>query len=241
MTPTITEAQVNEAMRSFLIAVLPAGTDAIIAQQNRVPEPTASNYVVMTPMRRPRLRTNVDSPADISFTASIAGTTLDVTAVAFGSIEIGATVFGTGAALNTVVVSQLTGSAGGVGTYEVSPSQTAPSAAMAAGRIEIEQGTEAVYQLDFHGPSSVDNAQVVSTLMRDPYGVDLFAGQSPAVAVPLHADDPRQMPFINDQQQYEGRWIVEAMLQINPVVSVPVQYADAVVVDVVSIDAEYAP
>jgi hypothetical protein len=49
--------------------------------------------------------------------------------------------------------------------------------------------------------------------------------------VPLYADDPRYMPFVNENQQYEWRWVLEACFQVNQTVVVPKQYADAVDVD----------
>jgi hypothetical protein len=87
-----------------------------------------------------------------------------------------------------------------------------------------------------------DMAVTVSTLLRDEYGANQFANQSPHYDVtPLYADDARQLPFINDQQQYEWRWVVEALLQANVVVSVPMQFADVVGIEVISVEAEYAP
>jgi hypothetical protein len=66
-----------------------------------------------------------------SFTGSIAGNVLTVTAVGSGTIVPGGTLSGTGGggvASGTTVVSQLTGSTGGVGTYTVSiPEQTVTS------------------------------------------------------------------------------------------------------------------
>jgi hypothetical protein len=58
---------------------------------------------------------------------------------------------------------------------------------------------------------------------------------------PLHADDPRQMPFINDQSQYEWRWIIEACLQANQVVISPQQFADALEIGLIEVDSHYPP
>lgn len=69
-----------------------------------------------------------------SFTGSISGNILTVSAVAGGSIYPGTTVSGTGGggvASGTTIVSQLSGTALGVGTYAVNvPSQTVTSTAM---------------------------------------------------------------------------------------------------------------
>ena len=65
-----------------------------------------------------------------SFTGAIAGTTLTVSAVTSGTIMPGATLAGTGVTAGTTIVSQLTGTTGGAGTYQISASQTVASTAM---------------------------------------------------------------------------------------------------------------
>jgi hypothetical protein len=64
-------------------------------------------------------------------TGSIAGTTLTVTAIGTGTVlGKGLSISGTGVDSATTIVSQLTGTAGGVGTYQVSVSQTVASTAL---------------------------------------------------------------------------------------------------------------
>lgn len=71
------------------------------------------------------------SGASNSATASIAGTTLTVSAVGSGTVlGPGQTIAGGGVDPNTAIVSQLTGTAGSTGTYQVSISQTIPSVPM---------------------------------------------------------------------------------------------------------------
>lgn len=66
-----------------------------------------------------------------SFTGAIAGNVLTVSAVASGTIYPGTTISGTGVASGTKIVDQLSGTAGGVGTYAVSiPEQTVASTAI---------------------------------------------------------------------------------------------------------------
>lgn len=67
-----------------------------------------------------------------SVTASIATTTMTVTAIGSGTLFAGQTISGSGVSTGTTIVSQLTGTAGGTGTYQVSISQTASSTAIAA-------------------------------------------------------------------------------------------------------------
>lgn len=68
-------------------------------------------------------------------TASIATTTMTVTAVTSGTVRVGAIVTGGGTAALTLVLAQLTGTAGGIGTYLVSVSQTVASATLTASGI----------------------------------------------------------------------------------------------------------
>lgn len=77
-------------------------------------------------------RLNLDSttPAP-AFTASISGTTLNVTAIATGYLGVGAVISGTGVTAGTTITAVLSAS-GGVGTYTVSASQSVGSVAMTA-------------------------------------------------------------------------------------------------------------
>lgn len=234
-----TQSDTLAALRTFLTAVLPAGTVVIQGQPNRVAEPAAADFVVMTPIRRQRLATNIDGDADALFTGSITGPTMTITAVDHGVLAVGRTLSGTGVIAGTAITALGTGT-GGVGTYTVSPSQVAPSQAIAGGTIEALQPTEVVVQLDVHGPASADNAQIVSTLLRDNYAVQSFVDSGFDV-VPLFADDPRQIPFVNENQAVENRWIIEAHLQVNSIVGIPQQYADVVEVEVINVDEAFPP
>lgn len=236
----LTQTATLKSLGTFLAGILPSGVEVFVGQTNRVPEPKTADFVVMTPIRRERIETNVDESADVSFTGSIAGNILSVSAVAFGQVLVDATVFGVGVAVGTIITGQITGSAGGIGTYSVTPAQTVLSGDLATGATGALQPTNIVVQLDVHGPNGADNAQRISTLLRDDYAVQQFASYGPDVT-PLHADDPKQLPFLNAEQQYEDRWVIEAMLQANVVVSVPQQFADAASVEVISVDAAYTP
>jgi len=65
-----------------------------------------------------------------TFTASISGTTMTVSAVGSGTLAYGSMVTGTGVTTGTLITAQLTGSTGSTGTYSVSISQTVSSTAM---------------------------------------------------------------------------------------------------------------
>jgi hypothetical protein len=221
-------------------ATFATGVTVIAGQQNRAPEPVNPWFVVMTPIRFNRLATNIDSSDDVKFTGSIAGNTLTVSALISGAIVAGATVFGTGVAANTVVTA-----IGSPGVYTVSPNQNAASAVMSAGSKALMQEAESTVQLDFHSPDSTsgDFAQAISTALRDEYGVNFFAGLAAPLngVVPFYADDPAQRPFINAENQYETRWVLEACFQVNQTLSVPQEYADAATITLKDVDALYPP
>lgn len=236
---SLTQSATLKALRSFLLGVLPAGVQVVRGQDNRVPEPLVDNFVVMTPIRRERLATNVDSYEDAYFTGSIAGGILTVTSLAYGQIVNGRTLFGVNVAANTTIGSQITGApSGGIGTYNVSPSQTVSSQPMAAGITSLIQETKVTVQLDVHGPASADNAQIISTIFRDEYGITMFDPETSGVT-PLYTDDPRQIPFTNEEQQVENRWIVEAVMQVNPVVTLPLQFADILAIGLINVESVY--
>lgn len=236
---TPSESDIQAVLRSFLASILPAGIEIVEGQDNRVPEPIGTDFVVLTALRRRRIETNEDDFVDTAFTGSINGTLMTVTSLAFGSLGIGSPIFGSGVLPNSAITALGSGT-GGAGTYTVSPAQTIAEEALAAGVFDATQATEITFQLDVHGPNSADNAQAISTLFRDDFAVEAFAALNGAVA-PLYADDPRQAPFLNDQQQIEYRWVVEAVLQANQTIVVPQQFFDAAVIGVISVDATYPP
>jgi len=77
-----------------------------------------------------RLNVDATTPAP-AFTASISGTTLNVTAISAGYLGTGAVIAGTGVTSGTTITAVLSAS-GGVGTYTVSATQTVASVAMTA-------------------------------------------------------------------------------------------------------------
>lgn len=246
-TVSPTQEQVFTCLRGSLVSILANVVEIVQAQDNRVPEPQSADFIVMTPMRRDRLETNIDTPFDALFTASISNGTMTVTAVAHGVLTLGNQVFGTGIAAGTLIVKQLSGSLGGTGTYSISVRQTLPAQSLAAGVEDVLQPTNFLIQLDVHGPNSGDNAQTVSTIFRDQFGVALFVSQCQTLGlddnavVPLYADDPKQIPFINDQDQYENRWVIEAFVQANMHLAVPQQFAAEVTVTEIEVLTAYPP
>ncbi|HEX2753723.1 MAG TPA: hypothetical protein VHP34_11585 [Alphaproteobacteria bacterium] len=235
--PSPTQSNVLAALRSFLLFVLPSGVEVIQSQDNKVPEPIGSDFVTMTPLFNGRLSTNVDTYQDCSFTGSITGTTLNVTAVALGALAVGQTVFGVGVTPQTVITALGSGT-GGIGTYTISQSQTIASAKLSSGQELFLQPTKVIIQLDVHGPNSADNAQTISTLFRDDYAFQFFKTSGFDVA-PLYADDPKQMPFLNGEQQVENRWVIDAAIQANQIVRAPQQFADQLHANPINVEADF--
>jgi hypothetical protein len=91
-------------------------------------------------------------------------------------------------------------------------------------------------QFDFYAAGSDANQQVVgswaaavSTLWRDEFGCAALAPD----AAPLFIDDARGIPLISGEDQYVGRFTSTAVLQYNPVTSVPQEFADEAIVSLV--------
>lgn len=157
MTPTVTQSNIQTALRAFLLQVLPTGWEVFEGQDNRVPEPAGADFVVMNVISRTRLETNGY-------------------------------------------------------TYMPPPGQQ-----LVAGSETITQAYAVTFQLDFHSATvgdASDAAVMVGTLWRDDVGVQALAASGYPVS-PLHADDPKQVPFINAEQQYETRWVLDAVMQVN--------------------------
>lgn len=250
------QSDVLTALRNFLLSTLPTQVEVIRGQDNRVPEPISSDFVVMTPIMQKRLETNIDIYADTAFRGSIVGNVLTITQIFHGSVNIGNTVFGTGVSTGTYVTGTLSGSVGGTGTYSISTiNGTISSQTMATGVLFAMQPTEWTIQLDIHGPNSADNAVIVSTLFRDDFGIQNFSPQItpppgwgnipiggtlsvPYIAfAPLYADDPVQRPFINAENQYETRWVLDACIQANQIVVAPQMFAGSLAVTLQNVDA----
>lgn len=77
------------------------------------------------------LATGADSPT-VSFTGSISGTTLTVSAISSGTLAAQQVILGTGVGEGTAIKAQLTGSPGSTGTYSLSIGQTVSSESMTA-------------------------------------------------------------------------------------------------------------
>jgi hypothetical protein len=237
MQVNLTEAQIFKALGLFLTDVLPASTPVFKAQTNRVPEPRETNFVSMTPILRERLETNVDSYAsaqDVQVLTFAVLTTTPVvgdTVVNGGATARGVVTAVTGASVTVNTLAQQYFAIGDVVSNTTHAGVVGTMTGLAYGSATSMQPIKMTIQLDIHGPLAGDNAQVISTLLRDTYGVDQFATSGFDVT-PLYTSDPKQLPFINGEEQVELRYVVDVALQCNPVVTIPQQYGQTAVIAV---------
>lgn len=176
MTPSIAQSQVSGILRAFLLSILPPGVEVTLAQENRVGEPTADNFVLLTLLDRVRLGTNTTS-----WDQSMGGNPAIITDAEAVSIAM---------------------------------------------------------QLDFHGANSTDNAQVFAALFRSAYACDFMAATGVS---PDYCTDGHQMPFINGEDAWEDRWVLNAVMDCVIAVQAPQQFANTLIVGLINVDASYPP
>jgi hypothetical protein len=228
---SLTQTAALTTLRSFILGVLPPGIEVVKGLDNRVPEPKGiggGDFCVMTPLFQKRLSYNIVDFTDTIITGSVSGTTLTVADVTQSQapIAIGHAVIDTTGLLaaNTLVTAYGTGS-GGIGTYTVSPSQTVAGETMYVDMRSDLVPTELTVQIDVHGPNSTDNTKILEGLLVSSYSFSQFLASGFDIQA-LYCEDARQMPFINAEDQYELRWSLDAVLQINPVIATPTQFFD---------------
>ena len=152
----------------------------------------------------------VRAGAGAAFTATINGTTMNVTSVASGVIQKGQSVFGSGIAANTYIVNYMSGS-GSTGTYEVSVSQVLGSTSLTtpATWALIDDGGHdpfgltAVYQInpytlrvEYNG----DNTITGTILMTPDAELAAYGISCGAAGSPNHSDFVFAAPVIVDLQ-----------------------------------------
>lgn len=235
-----TDTAVMTSLRTFLLGVTGLPDDSVIkGQDNRVPSPLGPDYVIMTPGSRNRMATNQEAYAEPSFAGSITGDVLTITAMLDGTLAPGQALSGDGVAPGSLLVAPL-GGAPGAEMWRVSPAQTVAQGILFAGGLSMSVSTMVTVQLDVYGPRSADLAQIVMTTLRSGYACDAMASYGLGVT-PCYTSDPRQLPFWSGEMQTENRWMLDAVLQVTPVVTVPQQFAGAVEVGIIEVDERYPP
>lgn len=92
----------------------------------------------------------------------------------------------------------------------------------AGGTENMMTPTQFTIQVDCYGPNSGDWAAMIQTAFRSEYATSNF----PVNIQPLYCDDPVQIPLITGEQQFLQRWKLQAVMQYNPTVAVPMQFWD---------------
>jgi hypothetical protein len=103
--------------------------------------------------------------------------------------------------------------------------------------IQIEQGTEVQMQVDFYGSAAGDWCVAFEALWRDETGCLALE----PVGDPLYTDEGQLAPLEDDEEQYEQHWTITGILQYNPVVSPPMQFADTLSISLTNVDEAYPP
>lgn len=75
----------------------------------------------------------------------------------------------------------------------------------------IQQSRLYMMQLDFYGEQAFNRANQVGVMWRSNYTTNELK-----TIQPLYANQVRNMEFINEQDQYEKRFLLEIALQYNP-------------------------
>lgn len=231
---TIAPSQ-NVAAAPVPVIRMYSGVQVVQAQVNRVPEMSTDDFVLLTPKLRQRLETNVLTSADVTLTGVITSNVLTASNVALGALGAGQYLLGPNIPAGIRILRQLTGTAGGDGTYALSPCSNVASQDMAAGGMIHLQPTEVTVQVDVHGPNSANNTQTIATLFRDEYSTALL----PATIKPLFVEDRGQQPFINGEQQWETRWVLDLHLQVNAEIRTPQEFADELEATLYDVDNVY--
>lgn len=78
---------------------------------------------------------------------------------------------------------------------------------------EVMQSMEVQMQIDFYGATSGQMARQFCTLWRDFYACERLQ-----CCQPLYCDDPKYLPFTNEANEYEERFMVTAHLTYNPLI-----------------------
>jgi len=125
------------------------------------------------------------------------------------------------------------------GTRKAKLSTGAVSEDDTAGEEDHEASIDLVLQIDFFGPQADDWAVVFAQTFASVWSCDFLKDYG---IQPLYCDEPRQVPMVTGEAQYEHRWLTMAHVQYKPVVSLPQEHFDAVDesgLSIISVDATY--
>lgn len=177
ITLDLNQDAIFTAVGNFLVGVLPTGVEVVQGQANRVPPPRSGDYVVITPLMRLRLSTNVQ-------------------------------------------------------TWDKGDVDPATFDLLSPGQLTL--------QCDVFGPNAANYTTIIETTWRSSYGCAALAALNPLVQ-PLYVETPRQLAFIDGEQQYVDRWSVDLVMQVNQTVTVAQDFAASLDLDLIEVDSTYPP
>jgi len=234
----LVEEAIFEDLRAFLVGCVPSGTEIIRTQVNRVAVPKGPNFLTMTPLGRERLATNVVEFHDNVAMATIAADVMTVSEVTYGALAADLIVVDVDGTIppGTSILEQLSGTDGGAGDYRLSAEvDLSVATAIYAGVRDDLVATELRVQVDAYGPRSSETVTIIEGLFRSDVAADWFDELGSGLS-PLYCDPARQAPFIDSERQYGDRWTIDLHLQINPVISTWMQFAERLEVLLVQVD-----
>lgn len=97
---------------------------------------------------------------------------------------------------------------------------------------ETEEGTVQesklqIMQLDFYGADAYNKVMKTSLLWRSTYSTNILKAVQP-----LYANNPRNLEYVNEQDQYEKRFLLEIALQYNPYYTYAEQSTTSAAIDI---------
>ena len=108
-----------------------------------------------------------------------------------------------------------------------------PSTRMDGDTMYIFNSVRGTMQVDFYGENAHDKARQIATLWNSPYTTSVLLD-----CVPLNNPRVRNLQYINEQQYYEPRFMIELELQYNTKYEKTVTIlTDVTQIDLESIDA----
>jgi hypothetical protein len=108
-----------------------------------------------------------------------------------------------------------------------------------AGTETQTQPIQVTVQLDCFGVPADDWVRVIATLFRSEVATAFFAPYYGGNFVPLYNSEPRHLPVINGENQYELRWTIDLYFQCNVAVVAPMQFMSTAKIGVINVDATY--
>ena len=104
----------------------------------------------------------------------------------------------------------------------------------------VKRPTQYTIQADFYGARAGDRAQAITTLFRDEIACQALSASGFDIQ-PLYAGDPQQLPIVTGEEQYLERWTANFELQMNPILTIPIETANTLTVGVLNVDRTYPP